>query len=107
MRDSFCRDRVRSHHGPAQDAEVKGLRERKGQMWKTQAGPRVTNVGSHRTPSVGWSYHGDGWQQIRWDLGQQCEKSGGAAGALGVLLGEEGEAQGYRWPRKAVGMCQD
>lgn len=64
------------------------------------------NVGSHGTLPVEWSYHGDGWQQARWDL-RQCEKPGEAAGALGVLLGEDGEAQGYRWPRKAVGMCQE
>lgn len=64
------------------------------------------NVGSHGTPSVGWSYHGDGWQWDRWVLGQQREKPGEAAGALDVLLEEAGEAQGYRWPKNAVGCAR-
>lgn len=49
----------------------------------------------------------EGWRQDRWDLGQPCEKPEEATGVLSVLLGEDEEAQGYRRPRKVVGVYQE
>lgn len=56
---------------------------------------------------MGWSEHGDGWQQGRWGLGQPCKNLDKATGVLSVLLGEDEETPCYRWPRKVVGMYQE
>lgn len=91
----FRREVVRNHQ-----AEVKGLREN-GQ--DVEDGQDPGDVGSHGPHLWDGLNMGVGGSRTdgTWDKPEE------ATGVLDVLLGEDGEAQGYRWPRKVVRVYQE
>lgn len=72
-----------------------------GRMWKM--GRSQGDVESHRPCLWDGLNRGMGGSRTDgiWDKPEE------ATGVLGVLLGENGEAQGYRWPRKVVRVYQE